>query len=137
MKQQYPEPVVGALIVNSESKVLLVRSYKWPDQYVIPGGHIELGETMEEALTREMKEETGMDIYDIEYAWLGESVFEDSFHEKKHLIFINFVCKTDSCEVTLNDESQGYVWVSPQEALELTQDPDLIPLIERLNQGWP
>jgi nucleoside triphosphatase len=133
MAQQYPEPVVGALIANPEGKVLLVKSYKWPDQYVIPGGHIELGETMEEALKREMKEETGLDIYDIEHAWLGESVFQNSFHEKKHFIFINFVCKTDSCEVMLNDELQEYVWVSPQEALELTQDPDLIPLVEKIN----
>jgi nucleoside triphosphatase len=80
-----------------------------------------------------MKEETGLDIYDIEHAWLGESVFQNSFHEKKHFIFINFVCKTDSCEVMLNDELQEYVWVSPQEALELTQDPDLIPLVEKIN----
>ncbi|MBN1977349.1 MAG: NUDIX domain-containing protein, partial [Anaerolineae bacterium] len=88
MAQQYPEPVVGALIANPEGKVLLVKSYKWPDQYVIPGGHIKLGEAMEEALKREMKEETGLDIYDIEHAWVGESVFQDSFHSKKHFIFI-------------------------------------------------
>jgi len=44
-----------------------MKSHKWHDAYVIPGGHIELGETAEEALRREIKEETALDIYGIEF----------------------------------------------------------------------
>ena len=47
--QKYPEPAVGALILNSEGEIFLMKSHKWHEQYVIPGGHIELGETIEEA----------------------------------------------------------------------------------------
>ena len=41
---KYPVPVVGAVIINPDNKILLCKSHKWNDEYVIPGGHIELGE---------------------------------------------------------------------------------------------
>ena len=129
-KQQYPEPTVGALIFNQEDKVLLLKSDKWRNKYVIPGGHIELGETMEDALQREVKEETGLDIYDIEFASLQEFVFDEAFHEERHFIFIDFVCRTDSDKVVLNAESQEYVWVSLKEALRLPIDSYTKRLIE-------
>ncbi len=62
-KQQQPEPTVGALIFNPQGKLFLVKSYKWGNKYTIPGGHIELGENIKQALKREIKEETGMDIF--------------------------------------------------------------------------
>ena len=52
MTQTYPEATVGALVVNSSGKVLIVRSSKWSDKYTVPGGHIELGERAEDAITR-------------------------------------------------------------------------------------
>ena len=57
--KQFPEPTVGALVFNPEGKILLIKSYKWTGKYVISGGHIELGESIEQALKREVKEETG------------------------------------------------------------------------------
>ena len=47
--QKYPEPTAGELIINQEGKIFLMKSHKWHGQYVIPEGHIELGETIEEA----------------------------------------------------------------------------------------
>ena len=44
-EQRYPEPTVGALILGPEGKLFLMQSHKWRDKYVIPGGHIELGES--------------------------------------------------------------------------------------------
>ncbi|MFC0877573.1 NUDIX domain-containing protein [Saccharicrinis sp. FJH2] len=108
---EYPEPTVGAVIFNPDNKVLLCKSHKWNDQYVIPGGHIELGETMEQALKREILEETGLEIYDIQLVSLTETVFNKVFHERKHFIFIDFICRTDSNHVVLNDEAEEYKWV--------------------------
>ncbi|CAH2215421.1 NUDIX domain-containing protein [Tepidibacter aestuarii] len=112
---KYPEPTVGAVIFNPEGKILLCKSNKWNDQYVIPGGHIELGEKMEDALKREILEETGLHIYDIKLISLKESVYSDTFHEKKHFIFIDYQCKTDSINVQLNDEADAYEWVDLEE----------------------
>ena len=61
MAEEFPEVTVGALIFNPDGKLFLVKSHKWHDKYVMPGGHIELGETAENALKREIKEETGID----------------------------------------------------------------------------
>lgn len=43
-EQLFPEPTVGAFIFNQAGELLLSKSHKWPDKYVIPGGHVELGE---------------------------------------------------------------------------------------------
>jgi nucleoside triphosphatase len=112
---KYPEPTVSAIIFNPEGKILLCKSHKWGDKYVIPGGHIELGEKMEEALKREILEETGLNIYDIKLISLKESIYSDTFQEKKHFIFIDYICKTTSRNVSLNDEAEEYQWVDIEE----------------------
>jgi nucleoside triphosphatase len=122
-EQQYPEPTVGALIFNAEGKYLLLKSHKWFGKYVIPGGHIELGETMEQALIREIKEETNLDIYDIEFIIFQEFIFNETFWQKGHYIFFDYACKTDSTKVTLNDEAEEYTWVTIAEGLALPLDP--------------
>jgi len=129
-EQQFPEPGAGALIFNPEGKIFLMRSRKWRGKYVIPGGHIELGEKIEDALRREIKEETGLDIYDIEFLYFQEFIFDKAFWKKRHFIFLNFACKTKSTKVELNSEGQEYVWVSLKEALKLPVEPYTRGVIE-------
>jgi len=121
-KQDFPHPTVGALIFNPEGKILLVRTHKFHDKYVVPGGHIEVGEKMTDALVREAKEETGLDVYDLEFIFFQEFIQDDSFWKNMHFIFFDFACKTDSTDVVLNDEAQSFVWVTMEEALELPID---------------
>ena len=128
-EQKYPEVTVGALIFNPEGKVLLIKSHKWKGKYTIPGGHIELGETIEEALKREIKEETSLDIYDIEFVCVQEFIFEDTFWKKKHFIFLDHVCKTNSKNVRLNEEAQEYGWFTLEEALN---NPEVENFTKRL-----
>jgi len=122
-KQKFPEPTVGALIFNPEGKIFLMKSHKWRGKYVIPGGHIELGEKIEEALRREVKEETGLDVDDIEFIRFQEFIFDQAFWQKRHFIFLEFACKTNSSQVKLNSEGQEYLWVSLKEALKLPVEP--------------
>ena len=122
-KQQFPEPIVGAVIFNPQGEIFLLKSHKWKDKYVIPGGHIEFGESFEEALKREMLEETGFKIYNIKFFCLHEFIFNKAFWQKKHFVFLNFTCQTRSRKVKLNEEAQGFTWATPKEALKLPLEP--------------
>lgn len=118
-EQKYPEPTVGALIFDEEDKVFLMTSPKWPGKYVIPGGHIELGETAEQALKREVKEETNLDVYNVQFIALQEFIFGKEFHKKRHFIFLEYACKAKNTDVALSEEGGEYVWASLDEALKL------------------
>jgi len=129
-EQQFPEPTVGALIFNQEGKIFLMKSHKWNNQYVMPGGHIELGETMQQALTREIKEETNLNIYDLKFLLFQEFIFDAVFWKKRHFFFFDFACKTKSTQVTLNEEGQEYVWVKPEDALKMPVEPYTLKTIQ-------
>ena len=121
-EQQFPEPTVGIFIFNQKGEILLLESHKWPNAYVVPGGHVELGERLEEAAVRETREETGLDIYDLEFINFQQFIYDPAFWKQRHFIFFDFAAKTDSTDVTLNDEAQKYSWVAPEEALNLELD---------------
>src|SRR3989440_11933566 len=121
--QVYPEPTVGALIVNKEGKILLAKSHKWFDKYTLPGGHIEVGESMIEAVRREGKEEVGLDVEVVEMLLVQEAIFAPKFYKKRHFIFIDFYCKSKDQQVKLDqDEIQDYIWVYPGAAYNLKLD---------------
>ena len=121
--QVYPEPTVAALIVNKEGKILLTKSHKWFDKYTLPGGHIEVGETMREAIAREVKEEVGLDVEVVEMLLMQEAIFAEEFWKKKHFIFFDFLCKSKDQQVTLDGrELQEYVWEYPGAAFRLNLD---------------
>lgn len=102
--------------------MLLVRSHKWRDQYGLPGGHVELGERLEEAVLREVKEETGLDVSEPYFLCFQEMIFDDDFWTKRHFILFEFVCAAESNHVILNDEAEEYLWLPPSEALDLNLD---------------
>ena len=117
--KQYPEPIAGAFIFNQAGELFLMKSHKWSDMYVIPGGHIELGEKIEDALKREVKEETGLTVYDPHFICFWEFIEGKEFHKRKHMIFFNYSVKTKGKKVTLNNEGQEYLWIRPEESLTL------------------
>ena len=124
-RQQYPEPTVGALIFNPEGKLLLVQTHKWKGKYTIPGGHVEMGESLLDALKREIKEETNLELRQAEFLCYQEFIYDECFYEKRHFIFFDFICLVEDGEVQLNSEAQDYVWVDVSEAYSYPIDPYL------------
>ena len=118
-----PEVVVAGIILNLKDEVLLCKSKKWRDHYVVPGGHVEFGESLEEALKREIYEETGLLVYDYKLVGIKENVFEDAKGRKRHMIVFDYECKTDCVNVRLNDEAESYIWIKEDDMFELPLDP--------------
>ncbi len=133
--QIYPEPTVGALIQNSEGKILLCDSHKWPGIYTVPGGHVELGETCEDALIREIKEEVGLEIGILELLSIQQVIHPKEFWRNDvHFIFFDYLCRVEGNQAVKvdSDEIQSTIWVAPKEALNLNIDRYLRHFILRL-----
>lgn len=121
--QRYPEPTVGGLILNNERELLLVESPKWKSRYTIPGGHVEIGETLVEALRRELKEEVGLRVEDPEFLIIQEAIFSKQFFRKRHFLFFDYMCKTLNSDVKVDGvEITGFRWVKPEDALKMRLD---------------
>ncbi len=139
--QVFPEPTVGALIQNDEGKILLCESHKWPGLYTVPGGHIELGETAEEALVREIKEEVGLDIKVVELLSIQQVIYPKEFWiRSSHFIFFDYLCKASGNQTVRvdADEIQLTIWTEPENALALKIDRYLEHFIKRLlNRSAP
>ena len=118
-KSGYPEPVTGAFIMSKDNKIFLMKSHKWSDMWVVPGGHVELNETIEHSLRREAKEETNIDIAHPTFICLWEFINDKEFHDMRHMIFFNYRVDVVKADVKLNSEGQEYGWFSQKEALQL------------------
>lgn len=116
--------VVG-IIRNSEGEVLLCKMPLnrgvYPGQWALPGGGIEEGEKMEEALVREIKEEVGLEVSRIEAFWFQDDVVEklkpDGSKEKLYMIHLLFDCvviEGVDLQLAINDEFEEYAWVEPE-----------------------
>jgi len=114
------EVVVAPLIINKKGEILLIKSHKWGNQYLIPGGHVEKGESIFDAAKREGKEETGLNISPQYCVNIGELIFDPTFNRRAHLISFHVLCTTETESVALDgDELQEYIWIEPRKALEL------------------
>jgi nucleoside triphosphatase len=133
-KQAFPEPTVGILIFNPKGELLLLQSHKWPGKYVVPGGHVELGERIEQTVIREAGEETGLVVHDVHFLCWQEFIHDPSFWKKRHFIFFDYACRTESSQVRLNDEAEDYLWIEPEKALNLQVDSyTRVSILEYLN----
>ncbi len=129
--QDTPEIVVGAIIRNDKDEIFLARSKKWKDRWIVPGGHLKFGETLNQAVRREIKEETDLEVSDIKLIDVKESIFSKEYHKRKHLVFIDFSCRAESSRVILNDELQEYIWTGPDKALQLDLNLFTRKLVEK------
>lgn len=121
---EQPRVTVGALIRKGD-QVLLVKSHKWFGKYVLPGGHVEFGETQLDAVKREVLEETGLLVGNLEFIEYVEVINSPEFWKPgKHFVGANFLCQMSGGDLQLNDEHEEFVWCTLQEALAL----DLVPV---------
>ena len=109
-----PVCAVGAIVLE-KGEVLLVRRDHAPalGQWSLPGGRVEWGETLREAVAREVREETGIDI-DVEgLAGIAERIVPDDDGKiEYHYVILDFWAKPKSRDLTAGDDASEARWVN-------------------------
>ncbi len=136
-KREYPEyPRVGVgAVVFREGRVLLVRRGGAPSRglWAIPGGALELGETLREGAEREILEETGITIRAGELVFSGETMDRDLDGRLRfHYVIIDFAGEYVSGEVNGSDDASEARWVSPAELADLPATKTTVKLLGQL-----
>ncbi len=117
MKRSYPEqPIlgVGAVIVDA-GQVLLVRRATEPlkGEWSVPGGVLELGEKLHDAVRREVMEETGLIVEPGDVLDVFDSIFTDGDGQTEyHYVLIDYLCRKISGEATAGTDVSDVKWVS-------------------------
>ena len=127
MENETPSPIVGAFILNDKNELLLFKCTKWKNLYSVPGGHVEYGETIEQAVKREIKEETNIDINFIEVFNVQDNIFDPNYIKKKHLIFLDCLCEPLTLDIKLdNRELIDWRWFKIDEVLSSEEVPNSV-----------
>jgi len=126
-----PIATVGALIFNKAGEALMIRTHKWSNLWGIPGGKIKRGEPSEDALRREIKEETDLDVTDIQFVLVQDCIHSKEFYRDAHFVLLNYTCRcTGRSVVKLNDEAWEFRWVETDAALKMPINAPTRKLLE-------
>lgn len=136
---EIPIATVGALIFNSKNEALMIRTHKWSNKWGIPGGKIKWSETSEAALRREILEETGLKIRDIEFVLVQDCIHSKEFYRDAHFVLLNYTCRcaAKNPAVKLNEEGREYRWLKLADAKKLKLNKPTKILIEAVQKQRP
>ena len=126
-----PFLAVSAAIVR-DGRILLVRRARAPANglFSLPGGVVEAGETLHEAVTREIREETSITIEPIALAGFRETVTRDRDNRvERHFVILPFAARWIAGEPILNEELSEARWVTPDVIEDLPTTPGLAAIV--------
>jgi 8-oxo-dGTP diphosphatase len=138
MQREYPvAPLVGvgAVIVH-EGRVLLVQRGHEPlkGRWSIPGGLIEIGEMLHEAVVREVREETGLEIEPVELVELLDRIHREGDRVRYHYVIADYLCRVVGGTLKAADDADAVRWVERAEwnsHSALALEPITVRVIER------
>src|ERR1700744_4348806 len=118
-----PYLAVSAAIFRNAGRVLIVRRARPPAHvlYTLPGGGVELGETLEEAVIREVREETALEVAPIALAGYRQAIArDDTGRIERPFVILPFAARWIAGEISLNEELAEAHWLAPAELAGLT-----------------
>jgi 8-oxo-dGTP diphosphatase len=128
-----PILAVSAAIIR-DGKVLIVRRTPRPPAaglYTLPGGVVEVGETLTEAVVREIREETALTIEPLALAGYREAIGrDDDGRIRRHFVILPFAARWIAGEPVLNDELTEALWLDPAAVTGLKTTEGLTEIIE-------
>jgi len=146
MARDYPErPIIGvAAVVIENNRVALVRRGRPPayGEWSLPGGAVELGETVEEAVVREVSEEIGLEVEVLELVAILDRIFLDKEGQVQfHYVLLDFLCRITGGNLRASSDAIfcAQVPFSALEGYKLTKETREVinRAYQRLNGGSP
>jgi 8-oxo-dGTP diphosphatase len=132
--RSYPErPFLAAsAAIVRDGKILVVRRARPPANglYTLPGGVVEVGETLMEAVAREVREETALEIEPVALAGFRETIVRDADSRvERHFIILCFASRWRAGDLVLNEELSEARWLDPAELAGLPTTPGLAEIV--------
>jgi 8-oxo-dGTP diphosphatase len=129
MKREYPSaPIVGVgAVIVAEGRVVLVKRAHLPmlGEWSIPGGAVELGETVREAVIREAREETGLNVEPVALVGVFDRVVPDENGSVLyHYVLVDYYCRKVGGELCAGSDCDEARWFSPEEVAEVPLPED-------------
>lgn len=116
MSASHPAVGVGGVVVH-DGRVLLIRRGKEPmrGRWVVPGGTVELGETLQEAVVREVREETGVEVRPLDVMLVFDRIERRDGDVQYHYVIVDYRCDYVSGEAKAASDAQDAAWVAEHE----------------------
>jgi 8-oxo-dGTP diphosphatase len=137
VRREYPEaPIVGVgAVVIDGTKVLLVRRGNEPlkGEWSLPGGALEVGETLQQGVVREVLEETGVTVVPASVVEILDRIVKDeeSGRVRFHYVLIDFVCRVTSGSPLVGSDADEVRWVDRAVLEEYRVAPVTVRVIEK------
>src|SRR5262245_56747216 len=121
---EQPSVGVGAVLIH-EGRALLIRRGKEPlrGRWTVPGGTVELGETLEQALVREVEEETGLRVRPRETLLVFDRILREEGRVYYHYVIVDYLCDYESGSPRAGSDAADVALAAPEE-LEAFDLPD-------------
>jgi mutator protein MutT len=128
---KFPIPGVGGIVVGPEGVLLVVRD-KEParGRLSFPGGGVDVGETQEQAIVREVSEETGIECEVIRFVTTSDLIMPD--HEGNiefHFILNHYLCKAITFELRAESPEAQPMWIEPSRLQEFDIPPRILEIL--------
>jgi ADP-ribose pyrophosphatase YjhB (NUDIX family) len=118
---------VGAVIEDEKGRVLLVKHVPerggfWRGKWICPGGRLELGESIEQGIKREVREETGLEISLTTPLVPFERVVKDKGETVLHVVYVDYLAKLAGGELKVGSDVGDAVWARREEIPRLWEE---------------
>jgi 8-oxo-dGTP diphosphatase len=133
-RRSYPAGPILAVsaAIFRDGKVLIVRRARAPALgiYTLPGGGVEVGETLAQAVVREVREETALTIEPVALAGYREAITRDhEGHVARHFVILPFAARWQAGEPALNEELCEAAWLDPLQIAGLVTTAGLAEIV--------
>jgi len=141
MAEEFKKAVVtGVLVRNDDGKYLLVKKANnvgpYAGTYLTPGGGVNTGEPVDEAVLRELYEETGIKVENLQRVFFDDDVTENWQGIKRHYIMLMYTANYASGKISQtegnDDNFEDVNWFSADELKKMKLSPPLVKLLRHL-----